>query len=93
MHAIGNADLPKDVREVRLDRLLADPEPPRDQLVRHPVKQKREHLALSGRDPGERVGRILRIEERARGARVERRAARGRRPNALDDLLRRGVLQ
>jgi len=47
LHAIGDADLPEDAREVRLHRLLADPELPRDQLVRHPVEQQPEHLALT----------------------------------------------
>ena len=54
------------------------PRRPRDQLVRHPVEEQGEHLALARRDAGERVGRGLRLEQRARGARVERRAALGR---------------
>src|SRR4051794_20745097 len=52
LHAIVDADRAEDAREVRLHRLLADLEPPRDQLVRHPVEQQAEHLALSRRDRG-----------------------------------------
>src|SRR4051812_26991859 len=42
LHAVGHADLPVDARQVRLDRLLADAEAPRDDLV-----------GVSRRDEGE----------------------------------------
>src|SRR4029079_7318081 len=44
LHVVGDVDLAKDARQVRLDGLLADPELPRDQLVRQAVYEQREHL-------------------------------------------------
>src|SRR5262249_48358046 len=55
LDAVGHVDSPEDVRQVRLHGLLADTETLGDQLVRQSVEQEREDLALSRRDPLERV--------------------------------------
>ena len=48
LDAVGDADPTEDAREVGLDRLFADLEPPRDQLVRHSVEEQGEYFALAG---------------------------------------------
>src|SRR4051812_38701517 len=56
LRAIGDADLAEDPREEGLDRLLGDVEPARDELVRQPLEQQPEDLALARRQLLERVG-------------------------------------
>src|SRR5262245_66134536 len=55
LYPVGHLDPAEDVRQVRLHRFLADAEAVGDQLVRQPVEQQREDLALARRDPLERV--------------------------------------
>jgi hypothetical protein len=71
LDAIGHADLPVDARQVRLDRLLADPEAPRDDLVGVPSRDEREDLAFAS---AKRLLLLLDmcVEERACGLRRER---------------------
>src|SRR5450631_3136996 len=47
LYPIGNAQLPKDGRHMRLDGDLADLERPRDPLVRQPRRQQFEHAPLT----------------------------------------------
>ena len=49
LRAVGDADLREDAGQVRLDRLLADLEPARDQLVGQALGDEREDLALARR--------------------------------------------
>src|SRR3954453_1215776 len=91
--AIGHADRAEDVRQVRLDGLLADAQAHRDELVRHPAADERKPGALALREP--RVGTVRRAggEQLARRAGVERRVALGRGADAAEELLGLGVLQ
>ena len=88
--AVGDVDGAEDARQVRLDRLLADLEAAGDELVRQPLDEQLEDLALAG---GEAVGLGARGEDGARGAGVERGLAAGGRADALRDLVRGGVLE
>ena len=54
LRPIGDADRPEDAREMGLDRLLADRELARDQLVREAAGDEREHFALALREVVER---------------------------------------
>src|SRR3954464_633446 len=72
LRAVGDIELPEDPRQVRFDRLLADLEPARDQLVWQALGQRPEHLALALGETGERVGLRAGAQHRARRARVQR---------------------
>src|SRR4051794_21677886 len=90
--AVADADLLVDPGQMGLDRLLADLETLRDQLVREALADQHQHLALAGTE----VDRALLgpvAEDGLRGARCERRLASGRRPDRLHQLGRLGVLQ
>src|SRR4051812_34269004 len=93
LRAIGHADLAEDPRQVRLHRLLGDLEAPRDQLVRQPLEQQPEDLALARGQLLERIGLRARGENRARGAGVERRLAARGGADALGDLVGLDVLE
>ena len=88
--AVGDAELAEDPREVRLDGLLADLEPARDQLVRQPLDEQRRAPRARGRR-APRAGRAADacVEDRAGGARVERGLAARRGADALGDRPRR----
>src|SRR5215207_9913840 len=45
--AVGNAELPVDVAEVELHRLLGDPELPADRAVREPAGERLQHRELA----------------------------------------------
>src|SRR3954466_4894616 len=75
LRAVGDVELAEDPREVRLHRLVADLQPARDELVREPLDEEREHLALALGEAGQRVGLGARGEDRPRRPRVERRLA------------------
>src|SRR5689334_12952196 len=92
LDAIGHSDLTVDARQVRLDRLLADPEAPRDDLVRVPRRDEREDLAFAA---AKRLLLLLdmSVEERARGLRRERRFPACGGADAVQQLFRRRVLE
>src|SRR3954471_4912813 len=62
--AVSHADSLEDVGQMRLHGLLADFEPPRDQLVRKSVGEEREDLALARRELRLRVLLRARRHER-----------------------------
>src|SRR5262249_11908376 len=86
LRAVGHAERAEDRGQVRLDRLLADLQAPRDQLVGQALDQQVQDLRLTRRQLGGRVGLGPRGEDRARRAWVQRRLAARRRPDALGDL-------
>ena len=93
LRAVGHVELAEDPGQVRLDGLLADLEPAGDQLVRQTLDEQDEDLLLARGQAGERVWLGAGAEDRARGARVERRFAAGRGADPLRDVLGRRVLE
>src|SRR5688572_16103388 len=93
LRAVGDADLSEDARQVCLDRLLADVQAPRDELVRQPFGHEDEHLALAVGQVRNRCPRLPRTEDRARSPRVERRVTTCRRLDCLRELGRLDVLE
>ena len=71
LRAVGHAELAEDAREVRLDGLLADLQPPRDELVRQSRRR-------SARAPRARAGRAARSASARPGSRSARAPPWGR---------------
>jgi hypothetical protein len=73
--ALGDAELHQDVAHVRLDRALAQVEPPGDACVGQALRHELEHLAL--RQLRERVVFAARSDETPDDVRIEREASAG----------------
>jgi hypothetical protein len=78
---------------MRLDRLLADAEPPRDLLVLEPRADEREHLALTFGELGRGSALASCAEHRAGRFRGERRLAARRSADRRHELVRLRVLE
>jgi hypothetical protein len=91
--SVGHADELEDPREMSLHRLLADPERAGDVLVRLALRDEGEHGPLALAELGLGAALDPCLQDGAGGARVQRRLAVGRRPDALQQLGRptRGI--
>src|SRR2546423_288860 len=58
--AVGDVQLPKDPRQVRLDRLLGDRQPPRNQFIRQALGEQLQHVPLAVARALDRLGPVAR---------------------------------
>ena len=94
LHPVGDADLcGRRSSDASSPVFSLIPSRTGDQLVRHALEQQRRAPPARGPRALQRIGRCLRLEQRACRPRIERRAALDRGANALDDILGRCVLE